>query len=125
MSARFAVPGQRRVMLLIVLAGAAFVLFFPSRQLIAQRAHIGELEHRLAELRAENDMLDEDVARLTDPSELETLARERLGLVRPGERAYVVEPVRPKETRRAATVREAPWWERAWESFTSLVRGRD
>ena len=124
-STRFRVSGQRRVMLLVVLAGAAFVLFFPSRQLVAQRAHIGELEQRLAELHAENEMLDEDVARLTDPSELETLARERLGLVRPGERAYVVEPIRPKAPRRVESVREAPWWERAWESFTSLVRGRD
>lgn len=118
-------PDQRRVMLLIVLLGAAFVLFFPSRQLVAQRTHIGQLEDRLAELRAENETLDEDVRRLTDPAELETLARERLGLVRPGERAYIVDPVRPKVVPRPNNAEEAPWWERAWESLTSLLRGRD
>jgi cell division protein FtsB len=101
-------PGQRRMMLVVVLAGAAFVLFFPSRQLIAQRAHISDLERRLVELRTENQMLDEDVARLTDPAELETLARERLGLVRPGERAYVVDPVPPKVSRRPCGSRAGP-----------------
>jgi cell division protein FtsB len=118
-------PGQRRMMLVVVLAGAAFVLFFPSRQLIAQRAHISDLERRLVELRTENQMLDEDVARLTDPAELETLARERLGLVRPGERAYVVDPVPPKVSRRPERASASPWWARAWESITSLLRGRE
>jgi cell division protein FtsB len=116
--------GQRRVMSLIVLVGAGFILFFPSRQLVQQRRHVGELERRLGQLQTENAKLDEDVARLTDPAELEVLARERLGLVRPGERAYFVEPVNPKTAPSPRVEDRAPWWERAWESFTSLLRGR-
>ena len=116
--------GQRRLMLVIVLIGAAFVLFFPSRQLVQQRRHISDLEQRYAQLHAENEKLDENVHRLTDPAELEVLARERLGLVRPGERAYFVEPVEPKTPSTPRVVDRAPWWERAWESFTSLLRGR-
>jgi cell division protein FtsB len=112
-------------MLAIVLVGAAFVLFFPARQLVQQRRHITDLEQRLTVLRAENDELDEDVKRLTDPGELEALARERLMLVRPGERAYFVDPVQPKTTPAPQRQERAPWWERAWESFTSLVRGRE
>lgn len=116
--------GQRRLMLLIVLVGAGFILFFPSRQLVLQRRHVDELEQRLGQLQAENAKLDENVKRLTDPAELEVLARERLGLVRPGERAYFVEPVKPDTPSPPRVSERAPWWERAWESFTSLLRGR-
>lgn len=117
--------GQRRMMTLIVLVGAAFILFFPARQLAQQHREIGGLEHRLSQLRAENDELESQVTRLQDPSELEVLARERLGLVRPGERAYFVEPVEPEPTPEATTERRPAWWERSWEWFTSLIRGGD
>ena len=112
-------------MLLIVLIGAVFFLFFPTRQLVLQRRHISDLEQRLGRLHVSNERLDSDVKRLTDPAELEVLARERLGLVRPGERAYFVEPVKPKTHTPTQVPDRAPWWERAWESFTSLIRGRD
>lgn len=117
--------GQRRMMMLIVLVGAGFVLFFPSRQLMEQRQQVGALEHQLERLQGENAALDEDVARLTDPAELEVLARERLGLVRPGERAYFVDPVKPTKPQTPRVTDRAPWWERAWESFTALLRGRN
>jgi cell division protein FtsL len=117
--------GQRRLMLIVVLAGAAFVLFFPARQLIQQRQEIGSLEQRLVELRTENNRLDEQVDRLSDPAELEVLARERLGLVRPGERAYFVDPVEPRPTSAPVQAHRSSSWERAWEWLTSLLRGRD
>lgn len=117
--------GQRRVMLLIVLVGAVFILFFPARQLVQQRQRIGSLEDRLVQLRVENELLSQDVDRLSDPAELEVLARERLGLVKPGERAYFVEPTKPKATSEPAPAPRASWWERTWEAFTSLLRGGD
>jgi cell division protein FtsB len=125
MSAIAAVAGQRRMMLVIVLIGAVFVLFFPARQLVQQRQRIGSLEERLVELHAENQRLSQDVDRLSDPGEREVLARERLGLVKPGERAYFVEPVEPEPTAEPKAKAGPSWWERAWESFTSLLRGGD
>lgn len=125
MSAIAPALAQRRLMMLIVLVGAAFILFFPARQLVQQRQRIGSLEDRLLQLRAENDLLSQDVERLSKPEELETLARERLGLVKPGERAYFVEPIEPEPTTAPRDVPKASWWERAWESFTSLLRGGD
>jgi cell division protein FtsB len=125
MSAIAPALGQRRMMMLIVLVGAAFVLFFPAKQLVQQRQRIGSLEDRLVQLRAENDVLSEDVARLSKPDELEVLARERLGLVKPGERAYFVEPIEPEPTASPEQAPRASWWERTWESFTSLLRGGD
>jgi cell division protein FtsB len=112
-------------MLVVVLIGAGFILFFPARQVLQQRGRIGSLESRLSELRTENTRLNEEVGRLTDKSQLEVLARERLGLVRPGEKAYFVEPVKPKTTPAPETSRGPSWWDRAWESFTSLLRGRE
>ncbi len=44
----------------------------------------------LAELRAENAALRERVAEARDPATLEREAR-KLGMVRPGERAYVID----------------------------------
>ncbi len=117
--------GQRRMMLAIVCVGAVFVLFFPARQLVQQRQRIGSLEDRLGHLRAENDLLEQDVKRLSNPGELEVLARERLGLVKPGERAYFVQPVEPQSTPAPAENAEQAWWEQAWERLTSLVRGND
>lgn len=116
---------QRRVMLIVALVLGAFVLFFPSRQLMAQRDRIGSLEDRLLQLRAENELLDEDVKRLSNPAELEVLARERLGLVKPGEHAYFVEPTKPKSTTAVADAPEASWWDEGWDWFTSLLRGAD
>lgn len=117
--------GQRRLMWAIVLAGATFVLFFPARQLVEQRQRIGSLEHRLTELRSENELLEQDVKRLSDPAEVEVLARERLGLVKPGERAYFVEPVKPKATAAPASPSKSAWYERSWDWLISLLRGGD
>ncbi len=119
------VLGQRRLMMAIVLVGAVFVLFVPARQLVQQRDRISTLEDTLVELRTENDLLEQDVKRLSDPAELDVLARERLSLVKPGERAYFVEPVEPKATPAPKKDEAAPAWERAWEWLTSLVRGGD
>jgi cell division protein FtsB len=124
MSARPAALGQRRMMLAVVGIGALFVLFFPMRQLVQQRSDIASLEQRLAALRTENGRLSKDVDRLSDPKELEVLARERLGLVRPGERAYFVEPVKPKQAP-AEKAAHASLLDRAWTWLSSILRGRD
>jgi cell division protein FtsB len=112
-------------MFAIVCVGAVFFLFFPARQLVQQRQRIGSLEQRLVELRSENELLEQDVKRLSDPAEVEVLARERLGLVKPGERAYFVEPVKPKPTAAPAEPDEPAWYEKSWDWLISLLRGGD
>jgi cell division protein FtsB len=109
----------------VALIVGAFVLFVPARQLLAQRSRIDSLEDRLVQLRAENDLLEEDVERLSNPAELEVLARERLGLVKPGEHAYFIEPTKPKPTASPDAPQTASWWEQRWEWFTALIRGGD
>ncbi|MEX0873539.1 MAG: septum formation initiator family protein [Actinomycetota bacterium] len=117
--------GQRRIMLIVVLVGAAFILFFPARQLVDQRQRIAGLEERLDALQTENKKLEKEVSRLTDPAELEIAARERLGLAKPDERIYYVESGRPEKTPPATVEDKRSWFDRAWDWITTLIRGRD
>lgn len=60
-------------------------------QLVEERRKTEALEHELGALRAENARLgDEIVALRTDPATIERLAREELGLSRPGETVFLV-----------------------------------
>ncbi len=58
-----------------------------------------ELEGELCRLRSENESLKEELANPPDDKEMERLARERLGMVKPGEKIFIFE-----------TDREEPLW---------------
>lgn len=71
---------------LLVLALLAIAGLKSSRDLEAARARERLLEKRIAETRAESERLRVRIDRLrNDPSMLERLAREDLGMVRPGD----------------------------------------
>ena len=74
------------VALAITLAG-----IFPFRQMIAQERQVDQTQARLDTLLEENQLLEEKVAALNTDIEVERLAREQYGLVRPGETGYTVE----------------------------------
>jgi cell division protein FtsL len=79
----------RAAMLLVAVAFLAVMAVVPARQFLEQRGRIAELERRTAELEQSNAGLRAEVERLHDPAELERLARECLGMVAPGEVAFV------------------------------------
>ena len=86
---------RRPAVTLVVVAVAVVLLAIatnvvPFRQVVDQRAEIGEARDHLAALVAENATLTQQVAALETPIEVERIAREKLGYVRPGETAYVV-----------------------------------
>jgi cell division protein FtsB len=66
----------------------------PTRQLLEQRARMAGLTAQLDELHATNRALARRIERLRDPAYIERRARAEIGLVRPGERAFVVMPPR-------------------------------
>lgn len=116
--------------LVVALALATNVV--PFRQLVEQRQQVTASRARLAELEEENTRLAEEAAALQTPLEIERLAREKLGLVREGERAYVV--LEPAETTTVFPEDELapppdpvpateakPWYLRLWDYLT----GRD
>ena len=60
------------------------------------RRQAAELQASVDEVRAENARLRETANRLeSDPAAIESLARESLGLIRPGEVLVVVKDVKP------------------------------
>ena len=94
-------PGPRRIeretprltgraaFLLVAITFLAVMAMVPARQYLDQRARISDLDARIAELEAQNAGLRAEISRLHDPAELERLARECLGMVAPGEVAFV------------------------------------
>jgi cell division protein FtsB len=77
--------------LLFLLMGAAFLTqVVPYRQIIDSQRQVNNARSQLATLEAENETLQADVDALGTPEEIEKLAREKLGYVRPGETSYVV-----------------------------------
>lgn len=72
-----------------------FVAVFPTRTYLTQRRELAASARRLALFVEENAKLQAAADRLQRDDEIERLARERFGLVKPGEEAYVVFPQSP------------------------------
>jgi cell division protein FtsB len=70
----------------------------PTRAYFDQRARLRDLERQAAVLRRANDELSRRLADLRDPVTLERIARECLGMVDPGEIAFVTVPKRGAPT---------------------------
>lgn len=83
--------GPQIVALLLVLGLLGAMAIEPTRQLIAQRERIDGMDRDLRQIQRSNRRLDARIGRLKDPDFLEQRARD-IGLVRPGETAYVVMP---------------------------------
>ncbi len=110
---------------MILLLGAAFLTqVVPYGQIVESREAVADAREQLAELEAENAQLTADVAALGTEAEIEKLAREKLGYVRPGETAYVVldppsvdQPsVDPKPE--APAQDESTWVDKVWNFLT-------
>ena len=82
----------RAAVLLVMMMLLAIALVYPARLFWQQRSQIGDLEKQTQALITENQELAGKVDKLNDPAYLERLARECLGMVKPGETAFVVVP---------------------------------
>jgi cell division protein FtsB len=79
-----------RVALLGTLVMILFAYASPARQWIKQSGTAGHQKQELSELKRDNRDLKQRLRALRDPGTLEQEAR-RLGMVRAGERSYVIE----------------------------------
>lgn len=117
-------PGPALATLLILLMGSAFLTqVVPYRQILDSHDRVASARSQLAALEADNAALQADVDALQTDAEVEKLAREKLGYVRPGETAYVV--LDPPGTEEPAPVEAAPpssedktWVDMVWEFLT-------
>jgi cell division protein FtsB len=122
-------PGAALAALLILLIGVAFLTqVVPYRQIIESGQQVEAARSQLAALEEENRRLQADVAALHTDGEVEKLAREKLGYVRPGETAYVVLDPPDTDTETAPTpdpalVEERTWVEEIWDFLTGADLG--
>ncbi len=79
----------------ILLVGFLLLAVFPTRTFLAQRAATSSARTELDDLDRRNQALERRMDRLQTPEEIERLAREQYGLVRPGEEAYAILPPPP------------------------------
>jgi cell division protein FtsB len=87
------------IAVVLVLGLACAMAITPTRELLEQRARIAGMARDLGAIERSNGRLQTQVDRLTDPDYLEEQARSQMGLVRPGETAYMVMPKRQKDRR--------------------------
>ncbi|HYH28247.1 MAG TPA: septum formation initiator family protein [Actinomycetota bacterium] len=76
--------------IVVLLLGVSGIV--PVKQYLAQREEMAALERKVELLLAEQSRLRTRIHKLQDPRELERLARECLGMVKPGEIAFVAVP---------------------------------
>jgi len=78
--------------LLVVVVMILFAGIAPFRNLMVQRAQLDSLKRQTAQLQARDDALQARVNQLNDPNFIEQLARQCLGMVLPGQIAFVTIP---------------------------------
>lgn len=83
---------MRLALFLVVLVGSLFVFVYPTRTFLDQRDETNHARSQLAVLQAENARLARESKRLSTDSEIERLARQKYGLVRPGQTPFVILP---------------------------------
>ena len=87
LKARFRMGALGLVVGALALTGVA-----PARQAFQQREQLAEVKAKVSSLEERNAELTGRLNRLSDVSYMEKLAREQLGVVRPGETSYVIVP---------------------------------
>ena len=99
-------PRRRIVQILVVLIASIIIVdgLVGERGLLAMlraRHEYDELAASISRQRAENARLRDQARRLReDPSAIEEIARRELGLIKPGERVFIVKDIPPAQTSR-------------------------
>ena len=110
---------------LAVLALGALMMWAPLNHYLDGRERVELLETKKAALGSEIQRLETRRDDLHDPEQIELIAREQLGLVKPGEIPYVVvtpEPDRPQLAPSGqVVVEERAWYQRVWDVLSDAL----
>lgn len=82
----------RATVLLTLIVGVLALSVAPAQMYFEQKAELARFEKQAASLERKNDVLAARAEQLRDRTFLERLARQCLGMVKPGEIAFVVVP---------------------------------
>jgi cell division protein FtsL len=85
-------PTPRASILLLAVFLSVVFAVAPMRAYLQQRAELADLQRQAAALEQQNTDLERRITDLNDPATLERFARECLGMVDPGEIAFVPIP---------------------------------
>ncbi|MGI5127243.1 FtsB family cell division protein [Pseudonocardia sp. CA-107938] len=110
---------RRAAILAIVVCALALSVAVPLRNYVAQRQELAAVTQQQRDLAAEVERLTRERDRLSDPAEIEAMARSRLGYVRPGEVPYVVQLPAPPAAPETAAGSGAPWYALLWREVTA------
>lgn len=80
----------------VALIGVLFLFVLPGRAYLAQRRTLTAAQTRVSVLTQANAKLDDQISKLQTDAEVERLARERYGLIKPGDTPYAVLPSQAK-----------------------------
>ena len=86
----------RAVALLLIALAVMLLMIAPLRGYLDERGQLADLRVQAAQLDKQNATLQARIAQLSDATYLELLARECLGMVKPGETAFVIVPAHGK-----------------------------
>ncbi|VTR77666.1 hypothetical protein CHMI_02438 [Cellulomonas hominis] len=118
-----------RALVMLLVLSIAFVLVFPTlRQYLDQQVELEQLRAEVARAEQDNEDLQAELDRWSDPAYVEAQARERLAFVMPGERALRVAD--PEVVPEAPATEETlpgpaavdtedptrPWYAQVWDS---------
>ena len=123
----------RGVVVLTLLGVLLLSALYPLRQYASQDSNVGKLVKQERVLAAKITALKQQQGLLLSDDEIERIAREELGMVRPGEVAFAIagsksaaKPKaavdRPAGEEEPATTHEA-WYSRWWDAVTHAVTG--
>ena len=82
----------RAMVLAVCLTAVLIAAIFPLRTYVNQRSQISKLNLQTEMLEKKNTRLEARIQQLHDPAYLEQLARQCLGMVKPGEVSFVIVP---------------------------------
>lgn len=101
------------IFFILVLSLTAFLTYPAYRDWQKQRKLRDKLERELRAIVERNKEIEREIRRLRSESYIEEIARRDFGLVKPGEKAYIlIEPQTQEETTESKPLkREKSWWE--------------
>ena len=108
---------------IVALVLAAWWVYPTFKLQYEHQREVETLENELDDLKSRNEELRDEVDGLKTPEGVEQLARESLGLAKPGEQVYVVTGSVTAETTVTAEVSESearPLWQRALDALFGI-----
>lgn len=105
--------------LAIIIGWLLYWSFSPAGLWLKEQRELEILDKKLTTLRIKNQALEEEIARLKTDTYIEQLARQELGLVKPGETAYIV--IQSSEKKVSNKPEPKPsWWQKLVSFFTRI-----